>query len=64
MSWQVLLANRSVRAHATSLQEIDGLRGVVERDLKDAALAELSADRRVATAYNAVLQTAKKAIAC
>ncbi len=30
--------------------------GVVDRDLEDASLEQLSADRRFATAYNAVLQ--------
>ena len=34
------------------------------RDLKDASLSGLSDDRRFATAYNAVLQLAKMAIAC
>jgi hypothetical protein len=37
---------------------------VVERDLQDAALEALSADRRFATAYNAVLQLSKMVIAC
>lgn len=37
---------------------------MIARDLKDAALPGLSADRRFATAYNAALQTAKMAIAC
>ena len=36
----------------------------LERDLKDAAIAGLSEDRRFATAYNAVLQLATTAIAC
>lgn len=64
MNWQSLLDNRSVREHATSLSEIEGLRSVVARDLQDAGLAALSADRRFATAYNAILQLAKMAIAC
>jgi uncharacterized protein (UPF0332 family) len=64
MSWQRLLDSHSVRPHATTLSEIEGLRSVVNRDLKDAALLALSADRRFATAYNAVLQLAKMAIAC
>jgi len=34
---------------------------VIERDLADAAIAALSADRRFATAYNAALQTATMA---
>jgi len=37
---------------------------VVERDLADAAISGLSADRRFATAYNAALQTATMAVAC
>ncbi len=36
----------------------------IARDLADAALAGLSADRRFATAYNAALQTGKIAVAC
>lgn len=36
----------------------------MSRDLKDAAITNLSADRRFATAYNAVLQLSKIAIAC
>ena len=43
---------------------MDDLRAVVERDLADAAIAALSADRRFATAYNAALQTATMAMAC
>src|SRR4029077_3569403 len=64
MSWKQLLAQRKVQLHTTSKQELDSLRGLIERDLTDAALAGLSADRRFATAYNAALQTAKMAIAC
>ncbi len=37
---------------------------MVDRDLKDAAIESLSDDRRFATAYNAVLQLSKMAIAC
>jgi hypothetical protein len=53
-----------VRPHQTSRQEIHDLREVVDRDLKDAKIPELSADRRFATAYNAILQLTKIAIAC
>jgi len=48
----------------TSREEVDNLRSVIERDLKDAALPGLSADRLFATAYNAALQLSKMAIAC
>jgi hypothetical protein len=64
MTWQNLVATNRAKPHKTSRQEIDGLRAVVERDLKDATIAGLSDDRRFATAYNAVLQLATMAIAC
>lgn len=64
MSWKALLASRTVQQHNTSAKEIEGLRHLVTRDLTDAAIEELSADRRFATAYNAVLQLSKMAIAC
>lgn len=37
---------------------------MIERDLHDASIPGLSADRAFATAYNAALQTSKMAIAC
>jgi len=64
MSWKALLASRTVQPHKTSVKEIEGLRQLVARDLADAAVEKLSADRRFATAYNAVLQLSKIAIAC
>ena len=64
MSWQQLLHHRRVQTHTTSHRELDGLRAVVERDLTDARVPGLSTDRQFATAYNAVLQLAKMAIAC
>jgi uncharacterized protein (UPF0332 family) len=64
MTWQSLLQAQRIRPHRTSPQELGGLWDVVERDLQDAAVEALSADRRFATAYNAVLQSAKIVIAC
>ena len=64
MSWKQLLAKGEVKAHQTSLQELDNIRALIARDLADAALAGLSADRRFATAYNAALQAGKMAVAC
>lgn len=64
MTWTELLNNKTVQTHATSKNEIASLRAVVSRDLADAAIPALSADRRFATAYNAVLQLSKMAIAC
>ena len=40
------------------------MRALVARDLADAKVDGLSADRRFATAYNAALQAANMAIAC
>lgn len=64
MTWTQLLANNEVLRHKTSKKELDKLRSVIARDLADASLGGVSADRRFATAYNAALQTAKMAIAC
>ena len=64
MSWKKLQAESKVHAHKTSKKELDELRALIARDLEDAAVQELSDDRRFATAYNAALQTAKMAIAC
>jgi hypothetical protein len=64
MSWKRLLAQGEVKAHRTSKQEIDNLRALIARDMADASLPGLSADRQFATAYNAALQSGKIAIAC
>lgn len=64
MTWAKLLADNRVKRHTTSKAEIDDLRAVVQRDLKDAQIDLLSADRRFATSYNAALQTAHMIIAC
>lgn len=64
MSWKKLLQEHKAHHHRTSPQEITELRRLIARDLADAAIPELSEDRRFATAYNAALQTAKMAIAC
>ena len=64
MTWANLLANNEVKRHKTSKKELNAIRSVIARDLADASLEGLSADRRFDTAYNAALQTAKMAIAC
>lgn len=64
MTWTQLLANNEVQQHKTSKKELDSIRAAIARDLADASLKGLSADRRFATAYNAALQAAKMAIAC
>jgi hypothetical protein len=58
------LASHDVQRHRTSKRELDEIRAVIQRDLGDAQIAGLSADRRFAIAYNAALQTATMAIAC
>lgn len=64
MSWESLLQAQRIKPHRTSRQELDDLRDVVERDLRDAAVTALSDDRRFATAYNAVVQLATMVVAC
>ena len=63
-TWQQWLAKGDVKTHQTSKQEIENLRALIVRDLADAGIMGLSADRRFATAYNAALQTGTIAIAC
>lgn len=58
MTLRDLLNDRRIRPHRASSQEIADLFSVVDRDLRDASSKGLSADRRFATAYNAVLQLA------
>lgn len=64
MSLQDMLSRGELQPHRTSRQELDGLRKIVERDLRDAGLQGLSADRRFATAYNAALQCAVMILYC
>jgi hypothetical protein len=64
VSWAQLLANKNAQKHTTSKQDLDNMRELIARDLADAAVARLSADRRFATSYNAALQAANMAIAC
>ena len=64
MTWTKLLAGHDVQRHRTSKKELDEMRALVARDLGDAKVEGLSADRRFATAYNAALQGANVAIAC
>ncbi len=55
MTWTSLLANKEAQKHKTSKKELDNMRALIARDLADAGIAGLSADRRFATAYNAHL---------
>jgi N-acyl-D-aspartate/D-glutamate deacylase len=64
VNWTNLLANNEAQKHKTSKKELDNMRALIARDLADAGISGLSADRRFATAYNAALQAASMAIAC
>lgn len=63
-TWKRLLEQEKVESHATSAREIQDLRAVVERDLRDAALPGLSEDNAFGLAYEAGLLLARMAIAC
>jgi hypothetical protein len=63
VTWTKLLASRDVQRHRPSKRELDDFRALIARDLADAAVALVSADRRFATAYNAALLAAHMAIA-
>jgi uncharacterized protein (UPF0332 family) len=62
MRLKELLADGRIRPHKTSAREVGDLLRVVERDLADAGVKQLSTDRRFATAYNAALQLATIAL--
>ncbi len=64
VTWQRLLAENKIRSHAPSANEIANLFALVERDLEDAALVGLSADRSFAISYNAVQQLSQAVVAC
>jgi hypothetical protein len=64
MNWKQLLAKGEVKPHQTSMQELDNIRKLIARDLADASVLALSADRRFATAYNAALQSGTVTVAC
>lgn len=50
------LKEDKLKKHSTSIEEISKLFKIIDRDLSDASIQGLSADRRFITAYNAVLQ--------
>jgi len=62
MNLKSFLAKDRIRPHKTSRPEISDLLRIVERDLTDASIPQLSTDRRFATAYNAALQLATLAM--
>lgn len=62
MSLANWLKEGRLKGHKTSAREVAELLKLVDRDLADSAIKEISADRRFATAYNAVLQLATIAL--
>jgi len=55
MSLREFENNGWIRPHATSRQEIQDLLSIVNRDLQDAEVNEISADWRFGIAYNGAL---------
>lgn len=53
MSWKQLLANRNVTQEPPSKAELDNLRSIVARSLRDVGVPGLSADARFVMAYDA-----------
>jgi hypothetical protein len=53
MSWAKLLADRNVTAEPPGKAELDNLRSIVTRSLRDAVAKGLSADARFVMAYDA-----------
>lgn len=53
MTWKELLANKNVTLEPPSKAELDSLRSIVARSLKDVAVPGLSADARFVLAYDA-----------
>ena len=64
MSLKELLNQGKLKPHRTSREEIANLLKLVKRDIKDAKVSGLSSDRKFATAYNAVLQSATILLYC
>lgn len=58
MSLQKWMDEGRLQPHTTNHREIKNLFDIVDRDIKDALIKELSVDRRFAIAYNAALQLA------
>ncbi len=58
MSLQKWLAEKRLRRHECTAQEIGDLFKLIDRDIADSSIQALSEDRRFVTSYNAVLQLA------
>ncbi|NLY00774.1 MAG: hypothetical protein GXY83_32160 [Rhodopirellula sp.] len=63
MSLKDWARNAWLTEHETSREEIADLLNVIDRDLRDCHIPELSADWRLGIAYNAAMQVAVAALA-
>lgn len=63
MALKQFLTDGQLKPHRTSPKEIRDLLRVVDRNLKDAAIEEISFDLRFTTAYQAALQVATVVLA-
>ena len=64
MSLEDLYKQDRLKKHKTSAKEIKDLLKIIDRDLEDAEIKGLSADRRFAIAYNAALELATITLYC
>jgi uncharacterized protein (UPF0332 family) len=64
MNLKNLLNQGRLKRHKTSKEEISNLLELIDRDIKDAKISGLSADRKFACAYNAALQLATIILYC
>ena len=64
MDFKRWLAEERLRSHKTNKEEILGLLEIVQRDLNDAAVSDLSADRRFLITYEGALTLATIPLYC
>ncbi|MFC1566250.1 SAV_6107 family HEPN domain-containing protein [bacterium] len=64
MTLKILLNQGRLIPHSTSKDEVISLLELIKRDIKDSKVEAISEDRRLATAYNAALQTATVLLYC
>ncbi|MFH0795483.1 MAG: hypothetical protein V2A65_00295 [Candidatus Omnitrophota bacterium] len=64
MNLSELLNQGNLTRHKTSKEEIGNLLRLIKRDIQDAKVKSVSSDRRFATAYNAILQSAIMVVYC
>ncbi|MBI2070955.1 MAG: hypothetical protein HYT79_10205 [Elusimicrobia bacterium] len=57
------MAQGRIKQHKATAQEISKLFAIIERDLKDAKVEDVSLDRRFTIAYNAALQAGRALLA-